>query len=71
MSDQLVGRPLPKRRTTQTQNKHIHISNIHALCAIRTHDPGFRASKDITYLDRSATVSSPPDYYFSEIEAYS
>jgi hypothetical protein len=53
-SDQLVARPLPKHRTTQTQNKRIHISNIHALCGIRTHDPGFRASED-----RSATVTRP------------
>jgi hypothetical protein len=45
-SDQLVARPLPKHRTTQTQNKHIHIPNIHALIGIRTHDPGFRASED-------------------------
>jgi hypothetical protein len=40
-SDQLVARPLPKHRTTQTQNKHIHIPNIHALCGIQTHDPDF------------------------------
>jgi hypothetical protein len=46
MSDQLVPRPLPKHRTTQTQNKHIHTQNIHALSGIRTHDPGFRASED-------------------------
>jgi hypothetical protein len=45
-SYQLVARPLPKHRTTQTQNKHI--PNIHALCGIRTHDPGFRASEDST-----------------------
>jgi hypothetical protein len=45
-SDQLVARPLPKHRTIQTQNKHIHTPNIHALCGIRTHDPGFRASED-------------------------
>jgi hypothetical protein len=44
-SDQPVPRPLPKYRTTQTQNKHIHIPNIHALCAIRTHYPSFRASE--------------------------
>jgi hypothetical protein len=41
-SDQPVARPL--HRTTQTQNKHI--PNIHALCGIRTHVPGFRASED-------------------------
>jgi hypothetical protein len=40
------------------QNKHIHIPNIHAMCGIRIHDPGFRASEDSTclrplgYLDR-------------------
>jgi hypothetical protein len=45
-SDQLVARPPPKHRAPQTQNKHIHIPNIHALCGIRTHDPGFRASED-------------------------
>jgi hypothetical protein len=44
--DQLVARPLPKHRTTQTQNKHIHVPNIHALCGIRTYDPGFRSSED-------------------------
>jgi hypothetical protein len=45
-SDQLVAKPLPKHRTTQTQNKHIHIPNIHALCGILTHNHGFWASKD-------------------------
>jgi hypothetical protein len=75
-SDQLVARPLPKHRVTQTQNKHIHIPNIHkhnrplwvavqglirptpytyipnihALCRIWTHDPGFRASEGGTWL---------------------
>jgi hypothetical protein len=49
-SDQLVARPLPKHSTTQTQNKHIRIPNIHALCGIRTHDPGFRVSEDSTCL---------------------
>jgi hypothetical protein len=47
-SDQLVARPLPKHRTTQTRNKHLHIRNIHALCGIRTQYPGFRASEDST-----------------------
>jgi hypothetical protein len=45
-SDQLVARPLPKHRTTQKQNKHIHFPNIHALSGIRNHDLGFRASED-------------------------
>jgi hypothetical protein len=49
-SDQLVVRALPKHRITQTQNKHIHIPNIHALCGIRTNDPGLRASEDSTCL---------------------
>jgi hypothetical protein len=49
-SDQLVARPLPKHRTTQTQNKHIHIPNIHALFGIRTHAPGFRESEGSTCL---------------------
>jgi hypothetical protein len=44
-SDQPVARPLHKHRTTQTQNKHIHIPNIHALCGIGTHDPSFQASE--------------------------
>jgi hypothetical protein len=34
MGDQLVARPLPKHRKTQTQNKCIHTPNIHALCGI-------------------------------------
>jgi hypothetical protein len=50
--EQLVAKPLPKHRTIQTQNKHIHTPNIHALCGIRTHDPGFRASEDSTCLTR-------------------
>jgi hypothetical protein len=49
-SAQSVARPLPKQSTTQTQNKHIHIPNIHALCGIQTHDPGFRTSEDSTCL---------------------
>jgi hypothetical protein len=39
MSGQLDARPLPKHRTTQTQNKRIYTSNIHALSGIETHDP--------------------------------
>jgi hypothetical protein len=44
--DQPVARPLPKYGTTQTQNKRIHTPNIHVLCGVRTHDPGFQASQD-------------------------
>jgi hypothetical protein len=54
-SDQPVGRPLPKHRATQTQNKHIHTSNIHALSRIRTHDSSFIASEDSSCL-------RPPGY---------
>jgi hypothetical protein len=49
-SDQLVARPLPKHRTTQTQNKRIPTPNIHALSGIRTHDPSVRASEDSSCL---------------------
>jgi hypothetical protein len=49
-SDQLVARPLPKHTTAQTQNKHIHTPNIHALSGIRTQDPSVRASEDSSCL---------------------
>jgi hypothetical protein len=42
-SDQPVGRPLPKHRTEQTQNKR---TDIHALSGIRTHYLSVRASED-------------------------
>jgi hypothetical protein len=48
MGDQPVARPLPKQRATQTQNKRTHVSYIHALFGIQTHDPGFRKSEDST-----------------------
>jgi hypothetical protein len=54
-SDWIAARPLLKHRTTHTQNKQIHIPNIHALCGIRTHDPSFRAREDSTCL-------RPPGY---------
>jgi hypothetical protein len=66
-SDQLVARPLPKYRTTQTQNKHIRPPNIHALCGIRIHDPSFRANEDssclrlLGYCDRRFNIS----FFFS------
>jgi hypothetical protein len=61
-SDQLIARPLPKHRKTQTQNKHIHTPNIHALSGIRTHDPSFRSSEDssclrpLGYCDRPSLI---------------
>jgi hypothetical protein len=48
--DQPVARPLPKHRTTQTQNKRIHVPNIHVLSGIRTHDPNVRASESSSCL---------------------
>jgi hypothetical protein len=55
-SDQLVARPPPKHRTTQTQNKRIYTPNIHALSGIRTHDPSVDRAKTFHALDRAATV---------------
>jgi hypothetical protein len=49
-SDQLVARPLPKYRTTQTQNKRIHTPNIYALSGIQIHDPSVRANEDSSCL---------------------
>jgi hypothetical protein len=48
--DQPVARPLPKHRTTPTQNKCIHTPNIHDLSGIRTHDHSLRASEDSSFL---------------------
>jgi hypothetical protein len=64
-SDQPVTSPLPKHRTTQTQNKRIHITNIHALTRIQTHDPNVRASEHSScfrlrgYCDRLRTQYYP------------
>jgi hypothetical protein len=49
-SDRPVPRPLPKYRTTQTQNKCTHTPNIDTLSGIRTHDHGVRASEDSSCL---------------------
>jgi hypothetical protein len=57
VSDQLVKRPLPKHRTTQIQNKHIHTPNINALCEISSHDLASERGKTAHALDRSATVT--------------
>jgi hypothetical protein len=68
MSDQHVARPLSKHRTTQTQNKCIDTSNIHALSGIRTHDPSDRASEDSSclrpsaYCDRQTMVYNTQHY---------
>jgi hypothetical protein len=62
--DQIVARPLPKRRSTQTQSKRIHTPNIHALCGIRTHDSSFQGSeystclRSLGYRDRQSKYST-------------
>jgi hypothetical protein len=48
----LLGRGISplQYRTTQTQNKRIHTTNVHALSGIRTHATSVRASEDSSYL---------------------
>jgi hypothetical protein len=60
-SDQLVARPLPKHRTTRTQNKRIYTPNIYVLSGIRTHDPSVRASEDSSCL-RTRGYCDRPSY---------
>jgi hypothetical protein len=48
--DQLVARPLPKHRSTQTQEKLGHTLNIHAQGGIRTRNHGLRAIEDCSCL---------------------
>jgi hypothetical protein len=73
-SDQLVARPLPKHRTTQTQNKHTHIPNIHALYGIRTHNPGFRANENsiclrpLGYHDRQSRIPDNTKYQMKKYQ---
>jgi hypothetical protein len=57
-SDQLVARPLPKHRATQTQNKHIHTPNIHALSGFRATMPASERTKIVNALDSATTVTS-------------
>jgi hypothetical protein len=57
-SDQLVARPLPKHRTTQTQNKHIHTHQTLMPCV--EFEPtilAFQRAKTVHALDHSATVT--------------
>jgi hypothetical protein len=62
MCDQLVARPLPvnKHRKTHT---HTQTLNIDALNGIRTDDSGFKTSKTVHTLDRSATVTGQGQLY--------
>jgi hypothetical protein len=60
-SDQPVARPLPKQRTTQTQNKHTHQKSM--LCV--GFEPTISAServKTVHALDCSATVTGSKNY---------
>jgi hypothetical protein len=55
-SDQLVARPLPKHRTTQTQNKHTYQTSMPCVGFGPTIPASDRA-KTVHALDRSATVT--------------
>jgi hypothetical protein len=55
-SDQLVVRPLPKYRTTQTQNKHIHQTSLPSV-GFEPTIPASERARTVHALDRSATVT--------------
>jgi hypothetical protein len=55
-SDQLVARPLPKYRTTQTQNKHTHQTSMSGV-EFEPTIPAFERTKTVHVFDRSATVT--------------
>jgi hypothetical protein len=55
-SDPLVARPLPKHRTTQTQNKHIHQTSMPCV-EFELTIPASELAKTVQVLDRSATVT--------------
>jgi hypothetical protein len=55
-SDQLVARPLPKHRTTQTQNKHIHKTSMFCV-GFEPTIPAFEWAKTVHALGCSATVT--------------
>jgi hypothetical protein len=54
-SDQLVGRPLPKHRTRQTQNKHIYQTSMPCV-GFEPTIPSFEQAKTVHALDPSVTV---------------
>jgi hypothetical protein len=57
-SDQLVARPLPKHRTTQTQNKRRHTHQTSMPCVrFETTIPASERTKTVHASDRSATVT--------------
>jgi hypothetical protein len=55
-SDQLVARPLPKHRTTQTQNKHRDTPTSMPCVGFEHTIPAFERTKTVHALDRSANV---------------
>jgi hypothetical protein len=55
-SDQLVARPLPKQRTTQTQNKHI--KTFTPRLGFEPTIPASDRAKTVHVLNRSAAVTS-------------
>jgi hypothetical protein len=67
MSDQLVARPLPKHRTTQTQNKRIHIKTSMSYVGFEPTIPASERAKTVHALDRAATVTGPLLLLVSEI----
>jgi hypothetical protein len=70
-SDQLVTRPVPKHRTTQTQNKHIHTHQTSMPCVgFEPMNPASERAKTAHALDRSATVSGILIYKVNQIQYY-
>jgi hypothetical protein len=66
-SDQRDKMPLPKHRTTQTQNKRMHTPNIHALSGIQRKIPASERAKKVHSSDRAATVTSYGLHYTDHI----
>jgi hypothetical protein len=60
-SDQLVARPLPKHRTTQTQNKHIHQTSMPS-AGFEPAIPASELAKTVHALGRAATVTGRAHY---------
>jgi hypothetical protein len=64
---QLVARPLPKNRTTQTQNKRIHTHKHQTSMpwvGFESMIPASERAKTVHVLDRSATVIGPFTVFF-------
>jgi hypothetical protein len=55
-SDQLVARPLPKHRTTQTQNKHTYRTSMPCV-GFKPTIPASERTKTVHVLDRTATMT--------------